>query len=365
MPTMEDIITSLNQAQEDTRKANESRYTELLDLLKSRTTGAASLLDSSGSTAERQARQRYDEENAQSQQSLIDRGLYGSSVLEATRGANLSRLGDELGGIREQTDRAKVGAYLSTTGDTAGAMERRTDAYPDMGPYIDLIRQQSQAQAGAPGRTNNFVGATPGGSGGGGGVRGGGSSRSSGSSGGGFSGGGGGGGYDGGGGGGGGAQGGVQSFTSGGSGAMRGFGDALNPLGGGAYSSGPSMILPGSSIYLGGRALTSGGGTQGVGGSGMAPGLQNPGFLNVTDMGSGQSGGYYNGMLPPGWDNVALSGAEQSNAAGATPAAPGAADEMVRAFTGYNRGEKSFAQIPKSDAEWSGNLQQWYKRGVA
>lgn len=332
MANLQDILNSLSRAQEQTRKANEDRYAKILDIgrqnqataqsqlnetgqrLYDRIGGVASLYENSGNQARRESGKQYESDLADSEQSLINRGMAGNPILaQAMRRRATEDFTNRNADISERVNNQKASGYLQTTGDlanfmlnrtgietglasqVAGAMERRTDQYPDSGAYSDLIRQIAQAQSSTPGRSYNFVGA-------------GGSSRSP-SSGRGerpstnssnysSGGGGGGSGYDG--------SSGVQTFTNSGfSGAPRGFGDPLNRISGTeTFTSGPSMILPGSSIFLGGRALGADGSVQGVGGTAGGPRLQNPGYLQVRNAGDSIGSGYYNETMPPGWEDM-------------------------------------------------------------
>lgn len=321
-----DIIASLEAAQNETRGANEARYNDILNelrnqrtrgmgqldetrgLLGDRVTHVGDLLNSSGTTAKREARKNFQEGSARGLQDLISQGLSGSTVLSAMQRRNQEDYGNQLETIRENTDRAQAGAYLSTTGDLAnfmlnrvgiergltgditGVMERRTDAYPDTGPYADLIRQLMQGTAaGGGGRSNSVVGGHPSGTIGGPGF----------------------GGSVGGGGGGGGGSGSggsygsnVRTFTNESSGSnVRGFGDPLNPISGtNMMSSYGSMIGQGSNIYLGGRALGPDGTLQGVGTTPGGPQFTNNGMISVSDGTTRRT--MAQGMAPPGYEGL-------------------------------------------------------------
>ena len=362
--TLEDIINSLEAAQNQTRAANEGRYQDILtelrnqrtrgmgqldqtgQLLNDRVTHADDLLSTSGTTARRQARQQFQEGTAGGLQDLISQGLSGSTVLSAMQRRGQEGYGNQLESIRENTDRARAGAYLSTTGDLSnfmlnrvgiergltgditGVMERRTDAYPDTGPYADLIRQMMQGNAaGGGGRSNSFRGGVPHGPIGGEGFGGNNVGWSSG------------------GGGGGPSTGGsygsnVRSFTNESSGSnVRGFGDPLNPISGTSMmSSYGSMIGQGSNIYLGGRALGPDGTLQGVGTTPGGPQFDNPGMVSVSDgttrrtMASGMNPPGYSGLQDdPGtnqYEDLITSANQAGNSSGSSASGPGQGEEF-------------------------------------
>lgn len=292
MPSIDDIIRSLDQANSAARGANEERYGQLLRMatrtreagrrqldragrtLRGRVSGVADLLESSGRSATRDTIRRSQESEAEATQSLADRGLYNTTTLDSTRRRASEDLGRSLEDIRGNTDQQRAGAFLQTTGDLANfqmnrvgvqtglangvmnVINSRTDEYPDTGAYAGLLRDMARAEAGTGGRTlsvGNF-----------GTGRGGGASRGgSGGSGGGDSGGGSGGGY----GGGGGSSAGGYSVRGGAGSVDAGGGGGTGGAGGGGFGGGynPQMILPGSTMYLGGRALGPNGELQGVG----------------------------------------------------------------------------------------------------
>lgn len=285
MPSLNDILASVNTAQSQTRQANEDRYGELLRLANQQRTlgrkrlGEASgvfhnrvgevdtLLQNSGTSASTQARRTGAEDRAQAEQDLMSRGLYNTTTLDADRRRNTEDTTRSLEQIRESTDSRRASAHLQTTGDLGnyllnqvgagmsltnnlmGVIERRTDEYPDLSAYAGLVEQTNAANA-QQGHSYSSGNLSGGGGGGGGGSSGGGSREQSPSS------------YSSGGGGGGGGGGGYSGYSSSG----------LSTRGSGSIDSGsrnsiganPQIILPGSTMYLGGRALGPNGQLQGV-----------------------------------------------------------------------------------------------------
>ncbi len=200
MATLEELINSFQEEQTAANVANEGRYAQLLTLLEERRATAATqlnqtgqflqqrigrisgLLESSGRTARRDATRRGAESKASGTQSLIDRGLFNTTVLDAMQRREGESLGRELEDINERVSTQKAGAELQTsgdlarfmqartgieaglTGDKAGAIERRTDLGPNLANYANLFAQYGQGVGSTQiGRSNIVIGARTGG----------------------------------------------------------------------------------------------------------------------------------------------------------------------------------------------------------
>ena len=207
MATLEELIQGFQEEQTAANEANEGRYAQLLGLLEERRSTAAAqlnttgqflqerigkisgLLESSGRAAKRDATRRSAESKAGGTQSLIDRGLFNTTVLDAMQRREGEGLGRELEDINERVSTQRAGAEMQTsgdlarfmqsrtgieaglTGDKAGAIERRTDLGPNLAQYANLFAQYGQGVGSTQIGKSTFVrGArTGGGSGGGGG----------------------------------------------------------------------------------------------------------------------------------------------------------------------------------------------------
>lgn len=166
-PFLDEYDTQQNRA----NQANEGRYRQLIGMARR------------GGFQERQQIKRdYGEARAEGQQSLINRGLFNTTVLDAMNKRNLESQTVAMNQSRQnQRDRVM------------GVIERRTDQQPNLGLLSSLLQTAAQGsgqlagQGGAgAGRSFNFGGVNPtrfsqgggselfgggaGGSGGGGGV---------------------------------------------------------------------------------------------------------------------------------------------------------------------------------------------------
>lgn len=177
MATVDEILNEWRDAQNSANTANQERLDEILGLL-----------EGQGQSAIDQAQRDSDERTAAGDQSLIDRGLFNTTILDSQRRREGEATTREVNRIGENVALQK-----------AGVLERVHDQGPDFNALLSLMQTLGQGQgASSGGRSFNFAGIN----------RAGGQDDGSGSGSG-----GGGGGY-GGGGSGGGSGGGVQHFTN-------------------------------------------------------------------------------------------------------------------------------------------------------
>lgn len=179
-PPQFDFAALMKQYQDQqaaANSANESRYQGILGTLRGQ--GQASKLDVQRAGAE---------ERGGIEQSMINRGLYSSTVMDALKNRS-----------RESEGRQSAAIDESVADRTAGVMERRTDQGPNLGLFASLLQNAASgyglqsggaAGAGSVPRGGAFAGVNPSrfstsGAGGGGGSGGGGYNLSSGGGGGG------------------------------------------------------------------------------------------------------------------------------------------------------------------------------------
>lgn len=234
---LQDLMRRFQTQQDRANQANEDRYQEGRGLYGDRMTnlndfynraqgdvqqiGQQALADVQRQTASRQG---------STQQSMIDRGFFNSSVMDSLTRRNVEEgnratadINERQAGLRSGlTERHGLGLD-QIRGEELGFLERRTDLAPNFSDLLPLIAQygQSQTDRDSQGRSNAFLGINRSGSGGGG-SGGGGTGSGGGGGGGGFN-------FGGGGGFGGGMGSGVQTFTNPG-GQRAGGGDDIFSL---------------------------------------------------------------------------------------------------------------------------------------
>lgn len=165
MPTVQEIINEWRSGRDAANQANQQRLDDILGLLQGQ-----------GESAKDEARRASGERTAGGDQSLMDRGLFNTTILDANR----RREGEA---VTRETNRIDENVALNK----AGVLERVTDTGPDDQAFMNLLMTLGQSQ-GQGGRSHNFAGINrPGGSssGGGGGNGSGGGGRGSGGGGGG------------------------------------------------------------------------------------------------------------------------------------------------------------------------------------
>lgn len=195
MATVDQILAMLRQGQDQANQKNEERYQQILDQLGQQTQRDSELLNQAGGvyqdrigdvlgllqgmgeTAKSDARRASAEARGAGDQSLMDRGLFNTTILDSQRRREGESLGRQLGAIDESVRGQQAGALSALTGDLGqfltgragfergatldktGAIERRTDMGPDMNAFASLLAQLGQAQqAVAGGRSFNFGG---------------------------------------------------------------------------------------------------------------------------------------------------------------------------------------------------------------
>jgi len=141
-PMMQGYQRAYNQAQQ----ANRGRYEDIIGLLNQRQQAAQGLIETQGKSQMVDLNQRYDEQGASQQQALVGRGLSNTTVTATLQNRNTRERGRAQNALQENINRQKLGVGLGTSGDIASFMERRTDAYPDLGQYMQAAQMQGRGQ---------------------------------------------------------------------------------------------------------------------------------------------------------------------------------------------------------------------------
>lgn len=121
----EGIMKKLEEGWAEARKANETRYNTILGLM-----------NNTGKTMMSEAYTQHNDANASNEEELISRGMRNSGVMEALKRGETTRFEKQKMDIHERIQGAK-----------AGFMERRTDEYPQLDFYRDLILGKAGADA--------------------------------------------------------------------------------------------------------------------------------------------------------------------------------------------------------------------------
>jgi len=136
MTSVQDILDELRSGTDAANAANQERLDQILALLEG--TGEAAKVEAGRASAER---------TASGDQSLMDRGLFNTTILDSQR----RREGEGL--VREQNN-----IDTNVALQKAGVLERVTDLGPDMNTIMALLNQLGQGQGAQGGRGYNFGG---------------------------------------------------------------------------------------------------------------------------------------------------------------------------------------------------------------
>lgn len=167
---MRRLIDMLGEKHGEAKAANEQRYEDLLGTLRSsqartselygQAAGELTLPASYGSTARTRAARAAAEGSAADTQHLVSSGLYNSTIASALSRQRARDLEEANQAIDEQvaTTRSEYGARRSNlfagqaaaeaggASEIAGAIAGRTDEYPDLSLWLNLLTQIGQAK---------------------------------------------------------------------------------------------------------------------------------------------------------------------------------------------------------------------------
>lgn len=119
VPDFNALMKMYQDQQGAANTANESRYRGILGVLQNQ-----------GATSKQDIQRTGAEERGGITQSMIDRGLYSSSVMDSLKNRSF-----------EAQNRASSAVDESVADRTAGVMERRTDQGPNLGLFSSLLGQ--------------------------------------------------------------------------------------------------------------------------------------------------------------------------------------------------------------------------------
>lgn len=187
-----DDAFAANKAREDEiRGRYQGMIGELLPWLKDQRAGIEAgyndrlntgmgMLDQYGQQMEKDITDEGKKLGASTDQSMINRGLYNTTVRDNMQQGVYRRTQDALGAARDNIARTKSGMYAGLSGDALGAqmsllgmeygansdlpqrytdfIERIQDQYPDMAKYLQLGLQAGQGMGGMPGSGGVMMG---------------------------------------------------------------------------------------------------------------------------------------------------------------------------------------------------------------
>lgn len=160
-----DLLNSYNQAFNQAKDANNSRYEAILQGYSDRYARGIANLEGLGATESADIARKYSQAGAQQTQSLASRGLGNTTVVNAVAQGNLRNQTREQGALQERVRQQRLNTDAQLSGDKLQFQERRTDAYPDpsMLMQLGLAMGQGRGASGIPLRPGGVTGSMTGG----------------------------------------------------------------------------------------------------------------------------------------------------------------------------------------------------------
>lgn len=163
------FLQMYQQQQDKANAANEKRYQDILGTIGSGRKEEMGLLEGMGTASKNKAFLDTRENIGGDTQSLIDRGLFNTTVLDSMKRNRQTDLQNTYQSIDESTRSAKANAVRGYTEMLSGAQERRTDQGPNLGMLAQLLQgigqgagmQAGYGAGGGGGRSNSVIGGHP------------------------------------------------------------------------------------------------------------------------------------------------------------------------------------------------------------
>jgi len=125
----------------EAKAANEARYKEILGGYDQLIADVPSMLAGLGDQEKRDLQDYYKRTGSAAMSSLINSGLYGSTVAPTIQMQNTRRLSDAMARVNDRLNQQKVGYLTNLTQGKLGVMERRDDEYPSAADFLQLMNK--------------------------------------------------------------------------------------------------------------------------------------------------------------------------------------------------------------------------------
>ena len=139
------LYGQMEQQRQAANAANEGRYTLMNSMYGRLHRDSMSDVGRMSGQERADLNRRYDQMGASQQQSLTDRGLGNTTIVNNMMQGNLAERQSSLNRLRDQEIQRRIGTRLETMSPWMGMIERRTDAAPDQGMMAQLAMQAGQA----------------------------------------------------------------------------------------------------------------------------------------------------------------------------------------------------------------------------
>jgi len=141
------VMQYLQGTYQQARAANEGRYAEQRKVLDQGYDAAEQFLSGAGTTQKQDNQVMFDQQLGGQQQSLTDRGLYNSTLLDVLTTRNREALARANNAVDQNVAQARAGLAERRAGAVSGAISDRMDEYPQVDQYLGLVQQASAEKA--------------------------------------------------------------------------------------------------------------------------------------------------------------------------------------------------------------------------
>ena len=152
------FLDAANRAEEAARVANEERYVNMLTEGRNRQEGIMGLIGQQGQSQTAEINRLFNNRLGTIQQDLVSRGLAADPSLVMASDRERQRALLEL---QDRLLTQRIGTQERLSGDVLGLMERRNDAYPDIGPLLQMAQQYNQAGQSSQALPGTMLGGAP------------------------------------------------------------------------------------------------------------------------------------------------------------------------------------------------------------
>jgi hypothetical protein len=142
--TTQKLSDEYTSAYNEAKISNESRYNELLSNIDAQKAEATSLLEGYGTAQKANIADQYKQSLSNSIQNLAGTGLYNTTAYGNTQTSNATAQTNAENALNESINTQKLNAYGTINAAKNSVIENRTDEYPDLSTYLNLMAQSGE-----------------------------------------------------------------------------------------------------------------------------------------------------------------------------------------------------------------------------
>lgn len=139
--TSEKLSNEYAKAYAKAKKSNEARYNELLANYDTQKAEATQLLEGYGTAQKAKIADTYKQSLANSIQNLSGTGLYNTTAYGTTQTGSAKAQSASEAELNESINTQKLNAYNTINAARNAVIENRTDEYPDMSTFLNMLNQ--------------------------------------------------------------------------------------------------------------------------------------------------------------------------------------------------------------------------------